>query len=268
MNKGANAMTNEDTRQYWEDYVTYWLEKVKESNENSKEKKDTTVDDELLYTNVARLDFQQGDQVLDYGCGFCRLYPFIKGLGENKVTYFGVDIAQSPLDYAVNLYPELKPYLKTLNNERIPYEKDTFDKLVCFGVLDACHQEETIFDILKVLKTGGKALITGKNNNYHSDDELAITAEINARKKGHPNFFTDVRELLKQLEERDVHIEQGYYFERRGDSVQNNYTTIMPENFYEFFVIISKTKEVKEEFSSFSYKYSKTYCDKYPEMDR
>lgn len=39
MNKGANTMTNEDTRQYWEDYVTYWLEKVKESNENSKEKR-------------------------------------------------------------------------------------------------------------------------------------------------------------------------------------------------------------------------------------
>ena len=255
----GKSMQKEDTRQYWEDYVTYWLAKVKESNEHNPNTKDTTVDDQILYTYVSKLDIEKDDRLLDYGCGFCRLYPFIKNLPKEHVQYHGVDIAQSPLDYALELYPELSGKLKTLEEERIPYEANTFDKLICFGVLDACHQEETVLDIIKVLKVGGKALITGKNHLYEADDELAMTAEINARKKGHPNYFTNVTSLIEQLKERNVEIEQAYYFKRRGDFVNDQYTLEKPERFYEFALVVKKQQEEIKAFDTFSSKYSDTF---------
>lgn len=252
-------MQKEDTKQYWEDYVSYWLEKVKESNEHNPNTKDTTVDDQILYKYVSKLEFESGNKILDYGCGFCRLYPFIKNLPKENVEYYGVDIAQSPLDYALQLYPELNGNLKTLNGERIPYNKGSFDRIICFGVLDACHQEETMYDLISALKIGGTALITGKNNLYYEDDSLAMTAEINARKKGHPNYFTDVTSLIKQLEARGIVIEQAYYFKRRGDFVNNIYELEKPEYFYEFAIVIKKTQEEIEAFTQFSSKYSTTY---------
>ena len=255
-------MQKEDTKQYWEEYVSYWLEKVKESNEHNPNTKDTTVDDQILYTYVSKLDFKAGEKVLDYGCGFCRLYPFIKDVPVENIEYYGVDIAQSPLDYAYELYPELQGRLQILNDERIPHEKNSFDKIVCFGVLDACHQEETILDIIKVLKVGGKALVTGKNHLYYEDDSMAMTAEVNARKKGHPNYFTNVTSLKQQLEERGITIEQAYYFRRRGDFVNNNYETVQPDYFYEFAIVIRKDQEVLKEFNTFSSKYSTTYKQK------
>ena len=74
-----------------------------------------------------------------------------------------------------------------------------FDKIVCYGVFDACFQENAICEMLRILKAGGELLITGKNRYYNEDDGQAIIAEEAARKKGHPNYFTDVNYMLKQL---------------------------------------------------------------------
>lgn len=267
LNKGVLNIVNDKEKQYWEDYVSYWLDKVKESNEHNHNKKDTTVDDQMLFKYVSNLGIEEEDRILDYGCGFCRLYPFIKEYPKKGVEYWGVDIAQAPLNYALQLYPELQIQLKTLNELRIPYKKDTFDKVVCFGVLDACHQEETIYDIISVLKVGGKALITGKNSDYHSDDELAMIAEINARKKEHPNYFTQVRNLIQQLKARGIAIEKIHYFERRGDFTEDKYTTDIPEYFYEYAMIIKKEKEIIDAFIPLASKYSNTYRKKYSDFN-
>ena len=39
----------------------------------------------------------------------------------------------------------------------------------------------------------------GKNFKYRQDDKMAIDAEIGARKKGHPNFFTDTDNMIRQV---------------------------------------------------------------------
>ena len=45
--------------------------------------------------------------------------------------------------------------------------------------------------MIRVTELGGRILITGKNDKYYADDEQAYIAEEAARKKGHPNYFTD-----------------------------------------------------------------------------
>ena len=37
---------------------------------------------------------------------------------------------------------------------------------MCFSVFDACSQEETIKELLRILKKDGLILLTGKNNEY------------------------------------------------------------------------------------------------------
>ena len=61
------------------------------------------------------------------------------------------------------------------------------------------YQTEALIEINRICKKGARVLITGKNDNYCDNDKLAMEAEIGARKKGHPNYFTDVRKLLKNI---------------------------------------------------------------------
>lgn len=79
------------------------------------------------------------------------------------------------------------------------FEDESFDVIVCMGVFDCCDQEVTLKELLRVLKVNGKLLTSGKNKNYFGNDNPAWIAEVNARKKGQPNSFTDVRNILEQL---------------------------------------------------------------------
>jgi hypothetical protein len=92
----------------------------------------------------------------------------------------------------------------------------------------------------RVLKSGGTVLFTGKNNNYFPDDKEAMTAEINACKKGEPNYFTDVQLLLTKLDQFGYSLVLGRYFPRRGDIVKNNFLEDLPGKFYEYLLVLSK----------------------------
>jgi hypothetical protein len=98
----------------------------------------------------------------------------------------------------------------------------SFNKILCFGVFDACNQEKTLKEICRVLDVEGCALITGKNTSYHNDDMVKI-AEVNARKKGHPNYFTNYKIMREQLISKKYTILEEYFYERRGDFAKNCY---------------------------------------------
>ena len=130
-------------------------------------------------------------------------------------------------------------------------------RIIFFGVFDACNQEIVIQELFRVLKTDGILLVTGKNNKYFEDDEDAFIAEVNARKKGHPNYFTDVYNFVNQLQQHNVKILEEYYFLRRGDFPKNQAICVLPERFYEWALLVKKTKKyMNYEYEKFSYKYS------------
>ncbi|MCM1154900.1 MAG: hypothetical protein NC392_06000 [Roseburia sp.] len=90
-----------------------------------------------------------------------------------------------------------------------------------------------------------------------------MIAEINARKKEHPNYFTDVRYLTLQLEQHNMKLIERYYFLKRGDFPQNEAVYEMPETFYEWAYLMKKTEEYKDfEYQKFSDKYSLTFQKK------
>lgn len=256
-------MDNTNSKQYWNDYVAYWEDRVKEANDG-KEIRDKTSDDAILEQYFKKLQVKPGERFLDYGCGSGRLYPIYKramgGTEENR--YFGIDVSEVSLEHACreNKDLEMERNLKEFDGLHIPFPEKEFDKIICFGVFDACSQEFVIRELLRVLKTGGRVLITGKNNRYFEEDQAALTAEVNARKKGHPNYFTDVHNFTRQLSECNVKLLETWYFLRRGDFPENRAVKEMPEVFYEWAYLMEKTDIYTDgNFTEFSNRFSETY---------
>lgn len=252
-------------KEYWEDYASYWEAKVGDANQKEHDTADKTIADELAAHYVGKLKVQETDKFLDFGCGFCRIYPYYKKTTKCSAGYIGIDIAKAPLQRAMQEYPELTAYqLLETDGLYIPLEDGIIDRAICFGVFDACNQEVILRELLRVMKPGGKLLFTGKNAYYQKKDVAALTAEINARKKGHPNYFTSVPDMLKQLQNRSIQIEESYYFLKRGDFPNNQFYTEMPNEFYEWAFLVQKQEAYSDAaFTKFSDAFSDTYKEIY-----
>lgn len=251
---------NTNNKTYWENYVSYWENKVSDANikENAKDKTST---DNMMAHQVGRLNLSPADIFLDYGCGSGRYYPYYCQQCKDGKNYNGVDISRTALDHALELYSDLKEnQLKETDGVTIPFDDNTFDKISCYGVFDACNQEHTLAELLRVLKIGGILFLTGKNDNYCEDDMEAYVAEVNARKKNHPNSFTDVISMIGQLKKNGVEIVEQFFFERRGDVQKNKFfKEVNDTKFYEWQLLIKKMSPALVSFEKFSDAYSKTF---------
>lgn len=254
-------------KEYWnESYTKYFKEITAEANDvsslESHVKKLTAGDVKIVGTDgvCKTLDlmvYKKNERLLDYGCGIGRFYPFFK---SKNVEYFGIDISESMIKECKNSFPDASKKFYVAEGESLPFEDLYFDKIVCYGVFDACYQEKALFEMLRVLRIGGHLFVTGKNTNYFDNDNQAYIAEVNARKKEHPNYFTDVIEMKKQL---DAYNGGGVLLERfflyRGDTTRGKYIEVMPPNFYEWQMVIEKRCICKKDFSKFSDAYSETW---------
>ena len=255
-------MDNTNNKEFWNNYVDYFVNKINEANSEC-DAKDKTASDIVYEQYFKQLDVKGNEKLLDFGCGFCRLFPIYE---ENmhseknvKGGYYGVDVSKRELELAQERYPRLKlgESLFEYDGLHIPFIDNYFDKIICWGVFDACNQEIIIQELFRILKIGGKLLVTGKNDKYYEDDEAAKMAEVNARKKGHPNYFTDVHNLTTQLQEHNIKLDATYYFLRRGDFTRNHAVREMPKIFYEWAYVMEKLENYKYyEYGKFSDKYS------------
>ncbi len=253
-----------DRKDYWnKEYALYWKEVTDEAEikdgADSKVKKLSgrdykSPDVQVITSFFDRITYKPEDKLLDYGCGLGRFYPYF----SDKCEYYGIDISQAMIDECVRKFPEKREMFVVAEGERLPFPDAFFDQVICNGVFDACYQERALTEMLRVCKNGGVLLISGKNHNYYSDDEEAYIAEVNARKKGHPNYFTDAHYMLEQVRNCCNVIHERYAL-RRGDFGKNKFVDRIPERFYEWEVILKKENCNKASFHKFSDRYSKTW---------
>lgn len=257
-----------DRKEYWnKEYAEYWRKVTEEAEDksggqDSKIKKlsghDYKSPDVKVFTEFFdKLKYEKQDVLLDYGCGLGRFFPYFSG----KCNYYGIDISQAMIDECMARFPDNKSHFIVAEGEKLPFSDGYFDKIICNGVFDACFQEQALKEMIRVCKIGGCILISGKNNDYFTDDEEALVAEENARKKGHPNYFTDLRKMLKQLRGYANVIEQRYAL-RRGDFGKSLFEKDIPNLFYEWELIIQKNNDFDLEFESFSDAFSDTWKKK------
>ena len=239
-----------DRKAYWnETYVKYWRDVTSEANDKATSKSSVkkihdgdskTAGEEAVFHTLDMMDYKAGEMILDYGCGFGRLVPYFI---SKQLNYKGIDISEAMIVECKRQYPDIADRFFVAEGEKLPFASQYFDKIICYGVFDACYQEQALTEMFRVLKDGGKLLLTGKNTNYHIDDEQAYIAEEAARAKGHPNFFTDVRKMCEAIQQFGF-IENQRYFLYRGDTGKEKYVKIAPSFFYEWQLVITKNAEM------------------------
>ena len=245
-------------------YLEYWNNIQKDSS-SSEVRKIEVPSDEIVSAYIAFLKIRRQDVILDLGCSYGRLYPALSVYSRN---IHGVDV---DLD-AINEAKKCK-YVSLVKGkaEETNFASDFFDTIVCWAVYDCVNQNEALIEANRILKVGGKLLITGKNTNYRIDDNSAFIAERNAKLKSFPNHFTDVYKLINNMNLFGFKLIYAFGFEERGDLARNISFKIDSKytmEFYEYVLIMEKVGDISEEALQFSFfeqisDVSKSLCKKY-----
>lgn len=253
---------NDPRKAYWnEQYRDYWRSRVNEAGDGKSKIIDgdsNTEGDDVYEAVFSRFEFNQGS-LLEVGCAWGRMFPLYLGRG---LQVSGVDISQAMIEEARKDWAGKDGIIDIQESpaEELPFPDGTFDNLSCLAVLDATFQNQAVTEFLRVTKSGARIYITGKNDLYYSDDNEAYAAEVGARNKNHPNFFTDTHKLVQLLEEQGHKIEQGYYFPRRGDFAAFNFLEMEPARYYEYLLVITRGDSYSA-LPEFSDAYSKTFSE-------
>ncbi|MBA7490129.1 methyltransferase [subsurface metagenome] len=104
-----------------------------------------------------------GDVCLDLGCGLGDLTAIL-GNYYNKVI--GTDLSITALQYAVKYHKNSRSAFLAANACEQPFKNNTFDFVLLSEVIEHILPEEsqrTINEIFRILKPGGKVLITTQN---------------------------------------------------------------------------------------------------------
>ena len=113
------------------------------------------------YKHFAEFEHHQGEKVLEIGCG---LGTDTVEYAKNGAIISAIDLGEEQVNLTkLNLELRNLKYdrLETGNIEDLKFEDNTFDLVVCFGVIHHTVSPETaVKEILRVLKDDGQALIT------------------------------------------------------------------------------------------------------------
>lgn len=89
----------------------------------------------------------EGERVLDLGCGNGRYVPFFK---EKKINYFGVDNSSELIEIAKDKYPETRFFLEDALD--LPFPNNHFDKIYSIALLHQIPSEELKLKVLEEIK--------------------------------------------------------------------------------------------------------------------
>lgn len=218
-------------------YKNYWEKRVNINDTNDKTTTNFVFD--LIFKDFFTFSPQNNNNLLDLGCGYGRFFDIFN---EYNLNVYGIDISFEMINYAHQLYPGKFKELKVASATKIDYPDAFFDLIVAFAIFDATQQDLVLKEIARLLNLNGIALITGKNFNYHENDELAKEAEIKAKQKKHPNYFTIYDEMVNFLNQLGCTVIKEYFFEYRNDFSNLKYTNTKPNKFYEWCIFIKKTE--------------------------
>jgi alkylated DNA repair protein alkB family protein 8 len=104
---------------------------------------------------------EDGDVVLDYGCGNGRFLEVIK---NKKVDYFGVDISRNLIELAKIKYPEKKEsFLKISSQDSLAFSDNFFNKIISIAVFHhfpVKYAKQQARELYRLTKPGGTIVVT------------------------------------------------------------------------------------------------------------
>ncbi|MDD5327089.1 MAG: class I SAM-dependent methyltransferase [Phycisphaerae bacterium] len=122
----------------------------------------------FLFTNFpTNKEKRKNIKILDLGCGGGR---HVKLFAEQGFDISGVDFSKEAITYVKEMLKKLNlsAELQQADMTNLPYEDDSFDGIVSFGVFyysDSAGAKKAIDELHRVLKKGGKAFINLRSIN-------------------------------------------------------------------------------------------------------
>jgi len=105
---------------------------------------------------------RDGDRVLDFGCGFGRLYEALQKV--SGVSYYGVDISERLIQEAKKTYPRAGFSVLSSITSVLPFPGAFFKVVYAFAVLHHIpskkKRKETLAELKRVLMPNGLAVIS------------------------------------------------------------------------------------------------------------
>ena len=144
--------------------------------------------------DVVKFILPEGDNLLDIGCSVGNLMLIAKDKYEK---IYGIDISEVALSKAKKLGYKTKKV--DLERDKIPFENDFFDCVVCLEVIEhVMDPEKLLLEIKRVMKRGGIAIISTPNIRFLKNVyDLAVRGTFMDRMwAGHIRFFT-YRDMIK-----------------------------------------------------------------------
>ena len=226
------------------DSVKYWKEVTCVNNKISSLTSTHSSAGEDVFTDfLDRMNLEEGVRILDVGVGFGRFIPLYE---RRKYKVFGIDIDENMIFHAQQNFGDKSAILRLAKAEKTDFPHDFFDALVCWAVFEELDQAQALVEMNRILREGGKLLITGKNDTYKRDDFEATKAEEGARRKGHRNNFT----MIEHVNFEDFGFTPVYtrYCIYRGDFAKAAFVAEKPKRYYEYIFILKKVSKVKKDF--------------------
>jgi len=127
--------------------------------------------------NIDDCGITKKDKILEIGCGAGRLGKIFL---ENNYNYFGLERSSSLVDKFKKINGDK---INIINNNKIPFENNTFDVVFCYSVIQYLEDEETFTSFLNEMLRVSKKMVciydletidSTKNmvNNYNDNDNL------------------------------------------------------------------------------------------------
>lgn len=115
---------------------------------------------------LEELKLKDGDKVLDLGCGN-GYYSYLLSKLPIKLNITGIDNHVSAIDDARNRVGERNVKFIIGNAEKIPFQKNYFDKVVMSEIIEHVKDDiEVLKEARRVLKPGGILVLTTPNKDY------------------------------------------------------------------------------------------------------
>ena len=110
----------------------------------------------MYKTLVEELEKIGGGRLLDIGCGNGNLFGLLK---KEAYQLYGVDLSENMISAAKAAYSD-RAELSVADAEKLPYESEMFDVLVCNASFHHyTHPDTVLGEMNRVAKSGGKLLI-------------------------------------------------------------------------------------------------------------
>ncbi len=145
----------------------------------------------LMKALAAGLEVADNDLVLDAGSGTGNINYYV----NRNCKMFAVDSSREALDRLSNKFPEVE-VVKTSLTKALPFESNSFDKLVSNNVLYTIALEKwpvIISEFRRVLKPGGKLVIANPTIGF-SPIRIYLKHIVQSLKER--GFFTTVKEMV------------------------------------------------------------------------